>query len=116
MNIPPERYTPASKVVRVALTPGQVEQLAPLAIKAGLERKNVLFVTSVVPSWSTEKGQTVWELQVVTVSAPIGSKIVRLIRSALNPPPDKPDTANARARGSQVSDGRCLADSGRPRC
>jgi hypothetical protein len=65
--------------VRLALTPSQVEQLAPLAIKAGLERKSVLFVTSVVPSWSTEEGETDWELQVVTVSAPLGSKIVRLI-------------------------------------
>jgi hypothetical protein len=70
--------------VRLALTPSQVEQLAPLAIKAGLERKSVLFVTSVVPSWSTEEGETDWELQVVTVSAPLGSKIVRLIRGALS--------------------------------
>jgi hypothetical protein len=76
--------SPVSKVARIAFTPGQVDQLAPLVIKAGLERKNVLFVTSVVPSWSTEEGDTDWELQVVTVSAPLGSKIVRLIRGALS--------------------------------
>jgi hypothetical protein len=73
-----------SKVVRLSLTAAQVEQLAPLAIAAGLERKNVLFVTSVVPSWSTQKGETVWELQVLKISAPLGSKIVRLIRGALS--------------------------------
>ena len=73
-----------SKVVRLSLTADQVDQLAPLAIAAGLERKNVLFVTSVVPSWSTKEGETDWELQVVTVSAPLGSKIVRLIRGALS--------------------------------
>jgi len=73
-----------SKVVRRSLTAAQVKQLASLAIAAGLERKNVLFVTSVVPSWSTQKGETVWELQVLKISAPLGSKIVRLIRGALS--------------------------------
>jgi hypothetical protein len=73
-----------SKVVRLSLTAAQVKQLASLAIAAGLERKNVLFVTSVVPSWSTQKGETVWELQVLKISAPLGSKIVRLIRGALS--------------------------------
>ena len=74
-----------SKVVRLTLTSSQVEQLAPLAIAAGLERKNVLFITSVVPFWSAQKGETVWELQVLKISppAPLGSKIVRLIRGAL---------------------------------
>ncbi len=73
-----------SKVVKLQLTANQIEQLAPPAIAAGLERKNVLFLSSVVPSWSMEKGETIWELQVVTVSAPLGSTIVRLIRCALS--------------------------------
>lgn len=71
-----------SKVVRLTLDADQVEQLAPIAIAAGLERKNVLFVTSCVPHWSVDEGETVWELQVVKISAPLGYKIVRMIREA----------------------------------
>jgi hypothetical protein len=70
--------------VRLTLDEGQVAQLAPLAIEAGLKRQNVLFLASVVPFWSDELGAAVWELQVVRLSALTGPKIVRMIRESTN--------------------------------
>jgi hypothetical protein len=74
---------PVPKVVRLQLTPEQADQLAPLTIKAGRERKNVLFVASTVPFWSPQDSETVWELQVVKVQATLGYKIAKLVRDSL---------------------------------
>jgi hypothetical protein len=68
-------------VIKLELTPGQTKQLAPLVIDAAGNRENVLFVAAAVPSWSPKDGETIWELQVVTLPAKIGHKIVKLIRT-----------------------------------
>jgi hypothetical protein len=69
-------------VIKLELTPGQTEQLTPLAIEAAGNRENVLFVAGAVPFWSPQNGETVWKLQVVTLPAKIGHKIVKLIRDS----------------------------------
>jgi hypothetical protein len=69
-------------VIKLALTLGQTEQLTPLVREAAGNRENVLFVATAVPFWSPQDGETVWELQVVSLPAKIGHKIVKLIRDS----------------------------------
>jgi hypothetical protein len=75
-----------SKLIRLKLNSEQGAQFAPLAIEASSARQNVLFIASVVPFWSPQKSETVWELQVAKVPAVIGHKIARLIRDSLKEP------------------------------
>jgi hypothetical protein len=72
--------------VRLRLSYDHAEQLAPLAIDAAQEHKNVLLIASVVPFWSPQNDGTTWELQVVMVKAAIGYKIAKLIRDSLQQP------------------------------
>jgi hypothetical protein len=69
-------------VIKLKLTPGQIEQLTPLVIEAAGNRENVLFVAAAAPSWSAQDAETVWELQVVLLPARIGHKILKLIRDS----------------------------------
>jgi hypothetical protein len=80
----PLTASPVPKVVRLTLTPGQVEQLAPIAILSGLDRKNVLFIASIVPFWLPGQDEAAWELHVVKIPTTTGSKIARLIRNSQN--------------------------------
>ena len=68
-----------AKVIRLQLTPDQVDQLAPLTIEAATNRQNILFVATAVPFWSQEEAATIWELQATAIPAPIGHKIKKLI-------------------------------------
>jgi hypothetical protein len=70
---------PPQKVIRLQLTPEQAKKLAPLALDAGLNRENVLFIATVVPFWSPEEKATVWDLQVAKIQAKAGSNVVKLI-------------------------------------
>jgi hypothetical protein len=87
-NNPVEAHRGAShfeaqpNVIKLPLTPGQTEQLAPLAIEAAGNRENVLFVAAAVPFWSPKDGETVWELQVISLPAKIGHKILKLVRDS----------------------------------
>jgi hypothetical protein len=67
------------RLVSFQLTQQQTEQLAPIVLDAASKHKNVLFISVVVPFWSSVFGTTVWDLQVIVVPARIGHKILKLI-------------------------------------
>jgi hypothetical protein len=90
MNIPAQQaeltFSEAQrpKVVRLRLTSEQTKELAPLAIDAGINRQNVLFIATAVPSWSMEEETTIWELQVAKIQAKAGPKLAKVILASTN--------------------------------
>jgi hypothetical protein len=67
-------------LIRLQLTPEQTQQVASLAIDAGLNRENVLFVCTVVPFWLPESGEMSWEFQIVKIRSKSGLKVIKVIR------------------------------------
>jgi hypothetical protein len=72
-------------VIRLRLTPDQFQQLAPLVLEGARNHQNVIFLAVTVPSWSPEEGSTVWDMEVITITAELGLKVKRLILSGSNP-------------------------------
>jgi hypothetical protein len=73
-----------SEILQIRLTPEQAAVLSPLVIAAAAKRENAIF-SVVVPAWSVEAGETIWQLQAIVAPAKVGHKIKRLILETSKP-------------------------------
>jgi len=104
MDQPELSFSQPKEVVCLQLSPEQAKQLAPLAIEGARNGQNILFISTIVPFWSSSESATPWEFQVVRIRAKAGQKVIRLIReAATNPESSQPFVSSSSLRAREAN-------------